>query len=204
MKAAARKGTAKEAAAWADILVTIEHPAWRTAVPGATRLVKKAALAALTGAGRTVRAPAELSVVLADDATVRGLNRDYRGKDKPTNVLSFPLADESAQESGSLAPAGPKGAGRAESVAGSAPVPLLLGDVILAYETVAREADAQSKPLAQHVTHLVVHGVLHLLGFDHVEEQEAVCMESRETVILAGLGIADPYAEPTADPVTGR
>jgi probable rRNA maturation factor len=127
------------------------------------------ALRALAGTAR----PVELAILLADDALVQRLNRDYRGKDKPTNVLSFPAADGSAIPDGGA--------------------PLLLGDVVLAGETVSREARAQRKPMAAHLSHLVVHGVLHLLGYDHVRAGEARRMEALETEVLAGLGIADPY-----------
>ena len=113
-------------------------------------------------------------MVLSDDSAVRALNRDHRGKDAPTNVLSFPPA---------LVPP-----------AGARP----LGDVILAYETVRREALEQGKAAADHLRHLVVHGVLHLSGYDHETEAEAEEMEQLEREILAGLGIADPYADPPA------
>ena len=115
----------------------------------------------------------ELVVVLADDAEQRQLNRDWRGIDRPTNVLAFPAWAPGAQL--------PRDA------------PLLLGDVVLAFETVAREADEQDKPLADHFGHLIVHGVLHLLGYDHASDMEAVEMERLETSILAELGVADPY-----------
>ena len=174
-----------------DILVMIEADGWQAALPQAEALCRRAAEAALAAAAtRLGSAPAELSVTLADDAAVHDLNRTWRGKDAPTNVLSFPLQERNLLERNEKS----IGTTVVESVAGGPPVPLLLGDVILAHETVAREADAQSKPLADHVTHLVVHGVLHLLGFDHVEEGEAVAMERTETEILAHLGIADPYA----------
>jgi len=117
----------------------------------------------------------EVSLVFTDDAEQRALNRDYRHKDSPTNVLSFPNMSED------------EGAG----VAGR---PLLLGDVVLARETVLREAAAQSKSVADHTTHLLVHGLLHLLGYDHQESGEAEEMEALETEILASLGLADPYA----------
>ena len=115
--------------------------------------------------------------MLTDDAAVRALNAQWRGKDRPTNVLSFPAAtpDEIARARAG----GP---------------PLLLGDVVLALETCRREAAEQGKPLADHVAHLVVHGVLHLLGHDHEDDAEADRMERLETAILAELGIADPYA----------
>ncbi len=116
------------------------------------------------------------AVALADDAKVRDLNRAYRGKDKPTNVLSFPAA--------------------AAVTGGEA---LFLGDIILAVETVAREAAEQGVPARHHLQHLVVHGLLHLSGFDHETRGEAEEMEALETAILAGLGIADPYAEPAIE-----
>ncbi len=112
-----------------------------------------------------------LSILMADDATVRTLNRDWRGKDSPTNVLSFP----------SDMPAIPD-------------EPDFLGDIALARETLEREAALDGKTLDDHLRHLVVHGVLHLLGYDHIEKAEAEEMESTETRILAGLGVADPYA----------
>lgn len=149
--------------------VGCEVEGWAAVLPGADALLHRAAEAAWQAAG--LDGDAELSILLADDARQRGLNRDYRGKDKPTNVLSFPAGDEDC-------------AGR----------PRLLGDVVLALETISAEAEAQSKDLADHLTHLTVHGVLHLLGHDHETETEADAMEALETEILRGLGIADPYA----------
>ncbi len=111
----------------------------------------------------------EISIVLADDAFVRDLNRTWRNIDAPTNVLSFPAGDD-------------EGHG-----------PCLLGDVVLAFETVQREADAADKTVQDHLTHLIIHGALHLLGFDHEAETEAIEMEALETTLLAQLGIADPY-----------
>ena len=115
--------------------------------------------------------------MLANDARVRRLNRDFRGQDKPTNVLSFPIE---ASESGP-----------APDESGSGP--RLLGDVVFAFETLDREAAAQSKLLSDHLSHLTVHGVLHLLGYGHGAAREAVRMELLESRVLAGLGIADPY-----------
>lgn len=112
----------------------------------------------------------ELSVLFTDDAEIRALNARFRAIDKATNVLSFP------------APAEP-GPVRA------------LGDIVLAQETMSREADDRGLTLEHHITHLLVHGFLHLLGFDHVEDGEAETMERTETAILARLGIADPYAD---------
>jgi probable rRNA maturation factor len=122
--------------------------------------------------------PVELSIRLTDDEEVRALNAEWRGKDKPTNVLSFPLAEEEELEE--AATPGPE---------------LMLGDIVLARETCAREAEEKRIPLDQHAAHLLVHGTLHLLGYDHHDDDEAADMEGRETRALARLGIADPYAE---------
>lgn len=160
-----------------EIAVSLDCPAWAEALPEVVDRVE--ALARLTLDSCPEDRPEgalELSVVLADDETVQALNRDWRGKDAPTNVLSFAALDDE----------------EAPVVPGA---PLLLGDVILAWETVAAEAVAQHKPLADHLAHLVIHGVLHLIGFDHEEEEEAVEMEALETRLLATLGIADPYQD---------
>ena len=130
-----------------------------------------AAREAVRQAEARVAGVAELSIVLTDDAEQRELNREWRGIDKSTNVLSFPQIE----------PFGP--------VAG------LLGDVILARETLEREAAEMGVGFDDHFTHLVVHGVLHILGYDHVDDEEAAKMEGLETRILATLGVADPYAE---------
>jgi probable rRNA maturation factor len=143
---------------------------WRERLPDVERLCGEAARAALAGAA-SAHGPAELSIVLGDDALIQGLNRQWRGQDKPTNVLSF----------AALSASPPPGA------------PHLLGDVVLAFETLAAEAAAQDKPLADHLRHLVVHGVLHLLGFDHAAADEAERMEALETAVLAGFGVPDPY-----------
>lgn len=114
---------------------------------------------------------AELSLVFTDDAHIRALNAAWRGKDKPTNVLSFPaMAAVSGTE-----------------------LPPLLGDIVLAGETVEREAVLEGKPFDHHLSHLIVHGFLHLLGHDHENEAEAAAMEALERRILAGLAIPDPY-----------
>lgn len=148
--------------------ITIEHAAWSD-LTGLDALVARAAEAAVAEGGVGVEAGTELSVVFCDDAFIRVLNRDYRTKDKPTNVLSFP-SDPVARA-------------------------VTLGDVILAYETCAREAAAENKVFADHVTHLVIHGVLHLLGHDHETEAEADVMEGAEVRALARLGIASPYED---------
>jgi probable rRNA maturation factor len=122
---------------------------------------------------------AQITVRLVDTDEGRALNRDYRHKDSATNVLSFPNMDDAEM-------AAPEG------------LPRLLGDVVLARETIAREAEAQGKGLADHTIHLLVHGTLHLLGYDHLEAAAAAEMEALEVEILAGLGIADPYADDVA------
>jgi probable rRNA maturation factor len=149
--------------------VLVEGAPWTRAVPGAARLARRAARAAAAAARGQARG--EIAVVLADDATLKRLNRDFRGKDKPTNVLSFPL-----------------GAGGA-----------LLGDVVLARETLLAEAARQGKRPDEHLAHLVVHGVLHLFGYDHRRPAEARRMEALEIKVLRALNVANPYrARPAA------
>nr|WP_256515518.1 rRNA maturation RNase YbeY [Alsobacter ponti] len=143
-------------------------------MPDAESLAARALEAATRTAGARLAAGAQVSVMLTDDARMREINRQWRGQDKPTNVLSFP-----AVQPGALT---------------SAP---FLGDIAIAFETVAREAEEEGKSLADHYTHLVVHGFLHLLGHDHETEAEAEAMEELERRALASLGIADPYAEET-------
>ena len=138
-------------------------------------LARRAVEAALAVAGEAPRSPAELSLLLTDDAAVRELNRTWRGLDKPTNVLSFP------------------GSGRA-----SPDGVFHLGDIALAHETVAAEAAGEGKSLADHLTHLIVHGTLHLLGHDHERDADAETMEALEIEALARLGIADPYRDMAA------
>jgi probable rRNA maturation factor len=122
--------------------------------------------------------PVELSVRLAGDAEVRTLNAEWRGKDAATNVLSFPMAAKHELQE--------------ESVAG---IELLLGDIILAHGICSTEANAKGVPVEDHATHLVVHGTLHLLGYDHHDDKEAADMEAREVRALARLGIRNPYEE---------
>lgn len=144
--------------------VEIEDDAWTRALPDAAAVAERAARAALG------RAEGDVVILLTDDATVGDLNARFRDKDRPTNVLSFPAADM--------------------TLPGHAPH---LGDLVLAYGVCAAEAGAQGKSLADHLTHLTVHGVLHLLGRDHEAEAEAQEMEAEERTILASLGVADPY-----------
>lgn len=122
-----------------------------------------------------------ISILFTSDDEVHALNREWREKDKPTNVLSFPMLER--EELLDLSEQGP---------------PEMLGDIALAHETCAREAAEKGVPLADHATHLIVHGLLHLAGYDHeISEQEAIEMENLETMALAQLGIADPYGDRT-------
>lgn len=162
-----------------DIDVAVTSSKWDDALPGAGVLARDACEAAL----RTARAGAaaqavEVSIVLADDAFVQGLNREYRSRDEPTNVLSFPAAGEGAPP---------------------ADMPVLLGDIIVAYETAAAEAAEEDKALGDHLCHLVVHGMLHLLGFDHQAAADADVMEGLEIDVLAALHIANPYETGVAE-----
>jgi probable rRNA maturation factor len=154
------------------IEVTVEAEAWHTTVTDPAYLCRRAVAAVLAQEAATAGMEVEVSVLLTDDGQVRELNRAYRGKDSATNVLSFPTEDEHAAEPGR---------------------PVLLGDIAVALETTCREAVAEGKPVADHLTHLVVHGALHLLGYDHEEDEEAERMEAREVALLAGLGVPDPY-----------
>ncbi|TNE67121.1 MAG: rRNA maturation RNase YbeY [Alphaproteobacteria bacterium] len=142
--------------------------------------IETAAATALLAALTHPDAPMELSVRIVDDAESQALNRDYRGKDKPTNVLSFPGTD-------------PDEISDCFRMAKLGGPPVMLGDLAIAAPVLVREAAEQDKPVLEHLAHLTVHGVLHLLGYDHIDEEEAEDMEAFEAEILADLGIADPY-----------
>jgi probable rRNA maturation factor len=145
--------------------VIIDSPRWKRH-PGAARLVRRALRTAAPAPARTC----ELAVMLTDDKSIRALNRQWRGKGAATNVLSFPAAP------------------------GRRPAARHLGDIVIAYETTAAESRAEGKPFDHHLVHLVVHGFLHLLGYDHESDREAEDMERREQKILARLDVPDPYA----------
>ncbi len=151
----------------------------RRAVEAAAAAASFPPLRLAPASGERERGEQELSLVFTDDAGMRKLNKAYRGKDSATNVLSFPQAPIDAV-----------------TRAGAAPQPeaSLLGDVILAAETVAGEATLAMKPLEDHMAHLIIHGFLHLLGYNHEREAEAEKMEQLERVALKTLGIPDPYA----------
>lgn len=163
----------------AQIDVAVNDPGWHEDADALEPLIRRAVTAALAAA----RLPAEMkgreaevSVVLDNDGGVRALNLGYRNKDAPTNVLSFPLLGPGCPPP---CPAGP--------------VPL--GDIVLARETIGREAREQGKSFGDHLAHLLIHGTLHLLGYDHIVESDAETMENLEIQILADMGIKNPYTE---------
>ncbi|MEM7689713.1 MAG: rRNA maturation RNase YbeY [Pseudomonadota bacterium] len=142
-------------------------------------LAERAGAAAGAVAAELANARLSVSVLFTSDAQVHALNREWRQRDKPTNVLSFPMLERDALLD--LAPEGP---------------PAMLGDIALAYETCAREADEKGVPLDHHAAHLIIHGLLHLAGHDHVHsDREADAMEKLEISALAKMGIADPYGD---------
>jgi probable rRNA maturation factor len=155
-----------------EVLVTAD--CWQ-AEPDAEAVIQRAVATAAQLTDADV-GDAELAVMLTDDAGIRTLNHNWRGIDKATNVLSFPA----------LQPTGPRGGDDA---------PRMLGDIAIAYETMRREADDERKPFTDHLSHLAVHGFLHLIGYDHENDDDAEAMEALEQEILAHLGIPDPYAE---------
>jgi probable rRNA maturation factor len=161
-----------------DVLVVAD--CWQAA-PDAEIVIHRAIAAAAEMVDDDI-GEAELAVMLTDDAGILTLNRNWRGIDKPTNVLSFPA----------LPPSGPRGPDDA---------PRMLGDIAIAYETTRREADDEQKPFDHHLSHLAVHGFLHLIGYDHEKDDDAEAMEALEREILSQLGIPDPYADrnPYAD-----
>jgi probable rRNA maturation factor len=166
------------------VAVTIDATAWQAVVDDPEPLCRQAIRATLSHAApRDWLATAEISLLLCDDATMRRLNGRYRQQERATNVLSFPALE--------LDPDQPPPA--------PGPAPVLLGDIALAAETVRAEAADQGKPTADHVRHLVVHGCLHLLGYDHRDAAGAARMEDLERAILADLGIPDPYEPGGAD-----
>lgn len=176
--------TGGERPAGPEIAVTVSCESWQVVVADVEETCRRVAAAAL-GAGAADwpaedLARCEISLVLSDDAEVQRLNRDYRDQDKPTNVLTFAALDDED------APQPEDG-------------PLVLGDVIIAYQTTVSEATNENKTLVQHLSHLVVHGVLHLLGYDHQDDAEAEEMEGLETAVLGALGIPDPYAQQPGD-----
>lgn len=153
-----------------NVSIDVEDQAWQ-ALTGLERLTLECVSAALEGA-QVRDQHLEIAVLFTDDGSVATLNAEWRGKDKPTNVLSFPTPEDMPVPAGEPRP---------------------LGDIVLANGVVTREAEEQGKTLHDHTAHLIVHGTLHLLGYDHETDGEAEEMETLETRILKGLGIPDPY-----------
>ena len=166
-----------------DIAVAVEAHIWNREWPSAVQTSLDAARAVLDFLVDDVEHPVELSLVLGDDRLVHGLNRTYRDVDAATNVLAFALNDANLSVMMSV----PEGCQQVS----------LAGDVVLAYETIVREAIDQGKARDAHLSHLVAHGVLHLFGYDHEKSVDADKMAAAETAILAHLGIGDPYAPTT-------
>lgn len=166
------EGSSRRSSITVDI--RIAAAGWRAALPNPAAALRRAVRAALKPELPAGAATA-LTILLTDDAEMRKLNAGWRAKDKPTNVLSFPAED-------AVEPDNP---------------PDYLGDIALGLSTCKREAAEQGKAFADHVAHLTVHGVLHLIGYDHMSEKEAQAMEPREVAILAMLGIANPYIAPS-------
>ncbi len=154
-----------------EIDVVVADPGWAglLAIPRLEELAREAIFCALEQSGARATGPSELALVLTDDIRQKQLNKKWRGKDQSTNVLSFPQIEPFSPLSG------------------------LLGDIVLARQTVAGEAQAGPIPFEHHYLHLVIHGFLHILGYDHLTDNEACLMESLETEILSSLGVPDPY-----------
>lgn len=152
------------------VSIDVEDEAWAE-IPGLEQVARAAVEAALVGAAWE-EPDCEVAVLFANDDAIAEINAEWRGKDKPTNVLSFPTPDDMPVPDGERRP---------------------LGDIVLAYGVIAREATEQGKTLQDHTAHLIVHGTLHLLGYDHETDEDADEMEALEAHILKGLGISDPY-----------
>jgi probable rRNA maturation factor len=161
--------------------IIVEDERWRAVA--FEELAETAAQAVLTHLGM-VADVFEIAVLACDDVRIAELNADFRDKDKATNVLSWPSEERGVERDGEV-PELPE-----QSFPG---MPEELGDIAISYDTCAREAVAADKSMAEHVTHLMVHGTLHLLGYDHVRDKDATLMEGLETTILGKMGLADPY-----------
>ena len=174
-----RRAKRPSRAAGVGLDIVVDSPLWqaeRGVRASLRRAVREAAAMAATNGG-------ELAIVLTDDSAIRALNRDWRGKDKATNVLSFPVPSPS--------PPGKPAPTRH---------PRLIGDIVIAYETAAREARVEARPFRHHLAHLAVHGFLHLLGHDHASDAEAEAMEALEIAVLARLNVPNPYLAASCRP----
>lgn len=162
-----------------DIIIILDKPCWKRSIAEWEALIQPAIFETLCQSQWPQSV--EINILLTDDTKIQELNKKYRGVDKPTNVLSFPSFEP-------------------EEISGLktgkwSPEPVVLGDIALAYETIQKESSSQDKPFDQHLIHLAVHGVLHLLGFDHEKDEDATVMESLEIRILSSLTIPNPYQE---------
>lgn len=153
-----------------DLTVALEDERWMQAIPDLEQFCVQVVEAVLADVENVPAAPLEVACAFVSDATIQTLNAQYRGKDKPTNVLAFATEDE-------LLPG----------------MPAVLGDVILSFDTILRESMEQGKGFREHTTHMIVHGLLHLLGFDHENDEDAEEMEEREIKLLSELGVENPY-----------
>jgi probable rRNA maturation factor len=170
-----------------DIRIDIADAGWKKLFPRLKPKVEQAAAAAFHAARKPKSFAGrrfEVSLILTDDKSIRRLNKDYRGFDKPTNVLSFPQMSF------------PKVPDSALKIFGARAIPL--GDVVLARGVVQKEARLEKKTLEGHIIHLTIHGILHLLGYDHMRKKEAIYMEKLESDILTKMGYPDPYHESTS------
>jgi len=156
-----------------DVEVVIQDERWLEALSKVENFVQKTVAFAWQKAGIKKVGIPEISVFLSNDKDIKEINREYRGVDKPTNVLSFPAIEEDVLLEPNM--------------------PYLAGDIVLAFETCQEEATAEGKTLSDHVAHLLVHGVLHLAGFDHIKDDDADKMEAKEVEILEELGVKNPY-----------
>lgn len=179
MRRPARLRQARRRARLPAIEVMVASVLWKSQRDAKT-LVQRAISAA---AAAVPAADGEVAIILTDDSAIRMLNRNWRRKNAATNVLSFPAQGHRP----------PPQASAERQRANNGRVPRLLGDIVIAYQTTEREARAERKPFGDHLTHLAVHGFLHLVGYDHVADEEAAAMEGLETAILARLGVPDPY-----------
>jgi probable rRNA maturation factor len=152
-----------------EVDIVINSPAWAEALPELAELAGRVVHETHAHSGARLAEACELCIAFCDDEEIRALNAQWRGQDKPTNVLSFPTPGELAKKP-------------------------LLGDIVIAYETVAREAGEQDKTLADHTAHMIIHGFLHLIGYDHETPAEAEAMEALERGAAKALGMNDPFA----------
>jgi probable rRNA maturation factor len=175
------------------VTVDIASDKWKRAFPAMARKIEEAAEAAFKAAKKPTafqRRQFEVNIILTDDAEIKTLNRDYRGKNTPTNVLSFPQLNMVKFRESALDGFPPK-------------MPVPLGDVIMAHQTILRETRTQDKSMENHAIHLAVHGTLHLLGYDHMRPKDAKLMEKLECDILRDLGYPDPYDETEPQKIRG-